>query len=148
MPTDPNYLLNFSCFRGLSQDQLGAIAQITNAVCYPPNYVLFREGRPGERLFYLVKGDVEVFYEIGEAGQVLVDTVSGEEVVGCSALINPYIYTATERSLTEVEVLEIDAVALRDLMEKDCRLGFLLQQHIISVLMERILELRLEAGPQ
>jgi len=146
MPTDPTFLRDFSCFRDLSEDQLKAIAQIANAVCYSPGHVLFEESQPGERLFLLVKGDVEVLYNIGEADQVRVDTVSGEEIVGCSALVEPYVYTATERCLTEIEVLEIDAVSLRELMQKDCRLGFSLQQHIIRVLMERILDLRLAAA--
>lgn len=144
MPTDPKYLKRFSCFRDLSDDQLEAIAEITNAVCYQPGYVLFEEGKPGDRLFFLMKGSVEVFYQIGEAGGVLVDTVKGEEVVGCSALVEPYTYTAAEKTLTEVEVLEIDAVSLRDLMQKDCCLGYLIYQHIIGVLMDRILDLRLE----
>jgi CRP-like cAMP-binding protein len=146
MPTDPNYLRDFSCFRDLSEEQLKTIAQFTDAVCYPPGHVLFQEGKPGERLFFLVKGDVEVLYHIGEVGQIHVDTVSGEEVIGCAALVEPYTYTATERSLTEVEVLEVDAIALRQLMEKDCNLGLSIQQHIIRVLMERILDLRLAAA--
>ena len=146
MPTDPNYLRDFSCFRDLSEEQLKVIAQFTDAVCYPPDWVLFQEGKPGERLFFLVKGDVEVLYDIGEIGQIHVDMISGEEVVGCAALVEPYTYTATERSLTEVEVLEVDAVALRQLMEKDCHLGLSIQQHIIRVLMERILDLRLAAA--
>jgi CRP/FNR family transcriptional regulator, cyclic AMP receptor protein len=147
MPTDPNYLRDFSCFRNLAKEQLELVAQFTDAVCYPSGYTLFEEGKPGEHLYFLVKGDIEVLYNIGEAGQVHADTVSGEEVVGCAALIEPYTYTATERSLTEVEVLEVDVVALRQLMEKDCRLGFMLQQHIIRVLMDRILDLRLAIAP-
>ena len=147
MPTDPDYLRNFSCFHDLSTKQLKDIAEITDAVCYPPGQVLFEEGRPGERLFLLVKGDIEVLYNIGEAGEVRVDTVSGEEAVGCSALVEPYQYTATERSLTEVEVLEVDVVALRELMQKDPQLGLSLQQYIIGILMERVLNLRLAAPP-
>jgi CRP-like cAMP-binding protein len=69
MPTDPNYLRDFSCFRNLSDDQLNAIAEITSAVCYSSGYLLFEEGKPGERLFFLVKGDVEVLYENGGRGR-------------------------------------------------------------------------------
>ncbi len=145
MPTDPNYLRDFSCFRDLSDDQINSLAEMTNAVCYPPGHVLFEEGKPGECLFFLVKGDVEVLYNIGEASQVRVDKKSGEEIVGCSALVEPYTYTATERSLTEVEVLEVDAISLRELMQNDCRLGFSIQQHIIRILMDRVLDLRLES---
>jgi CRP/FNR family cyclic AMP-dependent transcriptional regulator len=144
MPTDPNYLRDFSCFRGLSEDQLVSIAQFTNAVCYQPGYILFKEGDSGERVFFLVKGDVEVLHATGDDGQTRVDTVSGEEVVGCSALVDPYVYTATERSLTEVEVLEVDALSLREMMQSDCCFGLTLQQHILRVLMERILHLRLK----
>ncbi len=146
MSTDLDYLREFSCFRDLSDEQLKAIAQIADAICYLPGQTLFEEGQPGKRLFFLIKGEVEVFYNIGEAGQVHVDTVSGEEVVGCSALVEPYTYTATERTLTEAEVLEVDAVALRELMQRDLSLGFSLQRHIIGVLMKRILDLRLAAA--
>ena len=90
-----------------------------------------------------MKGDVEVLYNIGEAGQVRVDKISGEEVVGCSALVEPYTYAATERSLTEVEVLETDVGVLRELMQNDCRMGFSIQQQIIRILMDRVLDLRL-----
>lgn len=143
MPTEPSYLREFKCFKDLSDEYLARIAPLTDAVCYLPNQVLMEEGQPGDRILYLLEGDVEVFYALGEAGKVLVDTVSGEEVVGCSALVPPYTYTATERSLTEVVVLEIDAIGLRALMEEDCQLGYLLQKHIIEVLMGRILNLRL-----
>jgi hypothetical protein len=38
--------------------------------------VLFEEGQPGERLFFLVKGDIDIFHHVGRDGEVLVDTVS------------------------------------------------------------------------
>ncbi len=144
MATDPKYLRDFSCFREFSDEQLDVIAEITDAVCYMPGHIIFKENDPGAKIYILEKGSVEVLYNISEEGPVLVDTVSGQEVVGCSALIEPYQYTATERCLTEVEVLEIDAQALRDLMEVDCHLGYAIQKHIINVLMERITNLRLE----
>jgi CRP-like cAMP-binding protein len=144
MPTDPMYLKGYSCFENLTEEQLETIAEITDAVCYLPGQILFEEGLHSEKVFFLKEGDVEVIYNIGESGRVQVDTVSGQEVVGCSALIEPYLYTATERSLTQVEVLEVDAKALRELMQSDCQLGFMLQSQIIKILMERILTLRLK----
>lgn len=145
MPVDSKYLQDFACFRGLSEKQLDAIAQISNVLCYPAGYELFKEGDSGERLFFLLNGKVEVLYKIGEEGQARVDVVSGEEIVGCSALVEPYIYTATERSLTEVEVLEVSADALRKMMQQDCALGFAIQKRVINVLMDRIMNFRLES---
>ena len=145
MSTNPNLVRNISCFRDLSKDQIKNIAQIANAVCYPPNQVLFREGEPGQNLYFLVKGKIEVLYNIEDAGQVHVDTVSAEEVFECSALIEPYTYTATMRTTSETEVLVVDAIALRELMQKDCRLGFILQQQIIKLLIKRVINFRLES---
>jgi CRP/FNR family cyclic AMP-dependent transcriptional regulator len=143
MATDPKYLRKISCFSGLSDEQLEKLARISNALCYPAHHTLFEEGKPGKHLYFLVKGEVEVFYNIGESGQVRVDTVSDEEMVGCAALVEPFTYTATERSLTEVEMLEIDAEALREMMREDCWLGFSIQQSVIRLLMDRILNFRL-----
>jgi signal-transduction protein with cAMP-binding, CBS, and nucleotidyltransferase domain len=73
MPTDPNYLRDFSCLRALSEEQLEVIAQFTDAVCYPSSYTLFEEGKPGEHLYFLVKGDIEPsgleIHVIGDAFQ-------------------------------------------------------------------------------
>lgn len=146
MPADPKYLREFSCFSNLSDAHVADIARIATAVCYPPGYTLMEEGKPGDRLFFLIRGKVEVFYNIGEAGQVRVDAVSGDEVIGCSALVPTYVYTATERCVTEAEVFEIDLVALRELMQKDHNLGFAIQEHLIGVLMNRIIDLRLQVA--
>ena len=145
MTTDPNLMRNISCFRDLSKDQLKNIAQIATSVCYPPNQVLFREGEPGRNLYFLVKGKIEVLYNIGEAGQVHVDTISDEEFFGCSALLESYTYTATMRSLSKIEVIAVDASALRKLMQKDYQLGFILQQQIIKLLIRRVMDFRLES---
>lgn len=147
MPTDPIFLRDISCFHDFPDEKLIQVAQIANAVCYLPGYTLFKEGDPGKYIFFIVKGEVEVCYNIGEAGQVRVDTISGEEIAGCSALIEPYRYTATERSLTEIEVLEIDSIALREIMQQDCQLGMKIQYNIIKVLQNRILDLRLGLSP-
>lgn len=55
MATDPNYLRVVSCFRDLSDEQLESLAQITDALCYPPGQTLFKENKPGKRLFFWLK---------------------------------------------------------------------------------------------
>jgi len=142
MSTDPKLLRSFACFHTLSDEQVNAIAQISNSVCYSKGYVLFKQDDPGDFLYLLIEGDVEVLYEHAETGAQRVDTVSSEEVVGCAAIVPPYTYTATEKCLSDVEVLEIKTNELRDLIQKDPQLGLLLQEYIIKILNERILSLR------
>jgi CRP-like cAMP-binding protein len=143
MPTDPSYLRKFSCFRDLSESQLDSIAELTTSICFPEGRLLFEEGKPAKNIYLLIQGEVEVLYKIGEEGPVRVDTVLGEEIVGCAALVPPYENTSSIRSITEIEVLEIDAIALRNLMREDCAVGFSIQQHIMMMLLDRIMNFRL-----
>jgi len=52
------------------------------------------------------------------------------------------MYAATNRSLTEVEVLEVNIPKLVELMEKDCKLGMAIQKQLIQFLKEYIMKLR------
>ena len=69
MTTDPNLVRNISCFRDLSKDQIKNIAQIANAVCYPPNQVLFKEGEPGQNLYFLVKAKLKFYITLAKQGR-------------------------------------------------------------------------------
>jgi CRP-like cAMP-binding protein len=142
MATEPKMVKTLDCFQGLSEKQIQAIAGISNSVCYFPGHVLFNQGDHGKYLYHLIDGEIEVSYQTGESGMSKVDSVSCQEVVGCAALVPPYIYTATETCLTEVEVLEIEVDAMRDLFKKDPQLGLILQEYIIKKLNDRILKLR------
>lgn len=143
MPTDSSYVKNFSCFRDLTEEQQQTVADLATAVCYPEGYVLFEEEKPGDHIFLLASGQVEILYQIGESDSVRVDLISGEEILGCCTLVPPHVYTSTARCLTEVEVLKIEGEALRKLMREDCSLGFVIQQEVMQVLLDRVMDFRL-----
>jgi CRP-like cAMP-binding protein len=142
MATEPNLLKRFACFEHLTEEQVKAVAEITNSVCYMKGHALFQEGDAAQWLYLLIDGDVGVYYKNPETGDSQVDAVSSEEVLGCSGLIPPYQYTATERCLVDVEVLEINMKDLRDLIHEDPQVGLKLQEYIIQTLNKRILKLR------
>ena len=145
MPVDADYLQKFGCFEDLSVEQREAVAEFAKAECFYPEHTLFNENALGEYLYLLAEGEIEVLYDIGEAGPSRVDQMSAGDIVGCSALVSPYKYTSTTRSLTKIDVLAIEAIALRELMHEDCPLGFSVQQHIIRFLMDQIINFRLGA---
>ena len=142
MATEPKLIQRFPCFSNLTDTQIEAIAEISNSVCYMKDHTLFEEGDAAQWLYLLIDGDVGVSYSHPETGEARVDTVSSDEVLGCSGLVPPHHYTATEKCLSNVEVLEINMKDLRDLIEADPQLGLKLQEHIIKTLNNRILTLR------
>lgn len=145
MSTQVEYVEKLTCFKNLSTEDKEAIAQISDAVCYSPGHVLFREGEKAGKLFLIVKGQAEAIFNIGEDGQVRVETLSDDEIAGCSALIAPNKYSATERCLTDIEVLEIDIESMQKLIHENCQLGIRLYENIIKFLTKRIFELRMAA---
>ncbi|MDY6846093.1 MAG: cyclic nucleotide-binding domain-containing protein [Chloroflexota bacterium] len=147
MATEARMIRKFECFHQLTDAQVETVAEISNSICYQRGHVLLKEGDKGDLLYLLIEGDIEVLYENPE-GLDRVDTVSSEEVIGCSAMVPPYVYTATERALNDVEVLEIEMSELRDLIEKDPQMGLKIQEHIMKILNDRILELRHRTYPQ
>jgi CRP/FNR family transcriptional activator FtrB len=145
MSVDAIYLRKFRCFEDLSDEQREAVAELAEAECFYPEYTLFEENEPGEFLYMLVEGEIEVLYTIGEEGPTRVDRMGAGDILGCATLVPPYIYTSTARSLTKIDVLAINAQALRKLMDEDCPLGFSIQQHIMRLLMDQIISFRLGA---
>jgi CRP-like cAMP-binding protein len=143
MPTEPERLKRFPCFRDLTGEQRIAVAELVRDEWFHPEETLFREGETGAHLYMLVSGEVEILYSISDQGPARVDIVGSDEILGCSTLIEPYTYTSTVRSLSETETLTIDSAALRELMRKDCAIGCSIQKHIIQMLLDRIIDLRL-----
>ena len=145
MSTQVEYIRKLTCFKDLSAEDQNAIAKISDAVCYSPGYVLFREGEKAKKLYLIVKGQAEAIFNIGEAEQVRVEVLSDDEIAGCSALAEPHQYAATERSITDIEVLEIEIDSLKNLIQENNQLGLRLYENIIKIMSRRILDLRLAA---
>jgi CRP-like cAMP-binding protein len=143
MSVDFNYLRNYSCFDDLDDDQLRKVGDLCETECFYPNHTLFEDGKPGTHIYLLAKGEVEILFAIGEEGSTPVERMGVGRVVGCSALIPPYMYGSSARSLNEIETLMIDAAQLRKLMKEDCALGMSVQQHIIQLLLDQITDLEL-----
>ncbi len=145
MSTQVEYIRKLTCFKDLSAEDQNAIAKISDAVCYSPGYVLFREGEKAKKLYLIIKGQAEAIFNIGEAEQVRVEVLSDDEIAGCSALAEPHQYAATERSITDIEVLEIEIDSMKNLIQENNQLGLRLYENIIKIMSRRILDLRLAA---
>ena len=76
------------------------------------------------------------------AKRVTVDVVSGNEVVGWSALVEPYIYTLTAVCLQKVNVLSISGSKLRWLVRNDPVIGYEVVRQLIKVVALRLNDTR------
>lgn len=135
-------LHEYPLFDGLNEEQMQAVMQICREECFVPDAVLFEEGQPAKEMFVLVEGEVEESFSVDEAKLSLLHPVEVGEIIGCPSLAPPYTQNCTARSLSQIEVLAIDAMGLRDLFTKDCQIARAIQHNVIQALLERIGKMR------
>jgi CRP/FNR family cyclic AMP-dependent transcriptional regulator len=139
-------LREYPFFAGLSEEELRSVAEITQEKTYEPNTYIGYEGKPAEKLYMVVLGHVEIQINTDADGlerETVVVRHAGE-ICGWSALVKPYILTASLFCPVRVTVLEIDAGALREMFERDHHLGYIMLQKVAAVASERLRDTRLQ----
>lgn len=96
---------------------------------YTPGDTIFRQGEPGDKLYVVRSGRVEI-----QTSGVILDTVGEGGILGEMALIDSSARSATAIALSECELIPVD----------ERRFTFLVQQtpffsvHVMRVLAERL----------
>ena len=75
MPCNPVFLSNIPMFELLETDDRLALAQVVDELTIPDGHTLFQAGDPGDSLFIVTEGKIELFIK-DTAGQKIVLTVA------------------------------------------------------------------------
>jgi CRP/FNR family cyclic AMP-dependent transcriptional regulator len=137
----PELLRRYPFFASLDEKQLETIAEITHEKSYPKGASLVKENTNATCLSLLIEGDIDLIFSGGGEGAIsnaLVGSIAPGEVYGVSALIEPYRYTATAKATMPVKVLEVDGLILRAMLEKDCRMGYIMMRNVAIAVLERL----------
>jgi CRP-like cAMP-binding protein len=151
----PELLRRYPFFAGLTESQLKLVANLAQESTYPKGATIFEECDAANRLFLLIDGSIDLYYRSQDefhptkVKEFFVGEINTGEAFGTSAIIDQNEYNATARTSVNSRVMEIDALALRELLAQDPHLAnkFLLQ--VIKTLKERVMALRVQlAAPQ
>jgi len=102
-------------FSRLSPEDLEQIAEIAQERLYPTLAVICREGDPGNTLFIIVSGKVEVIKGMGKDETILAVREDGE-FVGEMAIFESAPRFATLRAQGDVRVLVIEGEAFNTIL--------------------------------
>jgi CRP/FNR family cyclic AMP-dependent transcriptional regulator len=118
MPCDAGMLAKNELFEQLTEEDRAQLAQVVDRRELAAGTTLFQAGEPGESLFVVSAGEVELFIK-DTAGQKIVLTVAREgEIFGELALLDRGARTATAIALVDTELLELDRDDLLLLFQK------------------------------
>ena len=118
MPCSAEILASVEFFEHLSGDDRVRLAEVVDLRMLNAGDTLFRAGEPGDSLFIVRSGEVELYIK-DKTGQKIVLTIAGaNEIFGELALLDRGARTATAIALNQCELLELDREDLLLLFQK------------------------------
>ena len=118
MPCDPALLADVELFEHLGDEDRLRLAEAIDVRALAPGEILFRAGEPGESLFIVRSGEIELFIR-DNAGQKIPLTIAcANQIFGELALLDRGPRTATAVALSEATLLALDREDLLLLFQK------------------------------
>lgn len=140
----PEVLRRYPFFSFMSHDQLRDVAMITDEVSFERGQFLFNIDEKASYCYLLLNGAVDLHYIVvdehdpGLRKEFVVGTINPGEVLGISAVVEPYIYMATAIAVNDSWLVRTDAVALRELCLADASLDYGIQRMMAKATRERL----------
>jgi CRP-like cAMP-binding protein len=132
-------------FRGLTEDQLSAVAAVLRRARVAQGDEILTEGDPGRSMFVLTSGSVETTKHLGVIGlngtqprQKVLVRLAAPQFFGEIGLLEDTSRSATVRAATACELLELRREDFERLVAADVRLGYTLVRNIASALIGRL----------
>ena len=108
MPCDPNFLANIRMFEHLNEDDRIALANVVDELKVSAGHTLFQAGDPGDSLFVVRDGQIELFIKDTAGQRIVLHTAQPGDMFGELAMLDSGPRTATALALTESNVLVLD----------------------------------------
>lgn len=108
MPCDPDYLANIRMFEHLNEDDRIALANVVDELKVPGGHTLFQAGDPGDSLFIVRVGQIELFIKDTVGQKIVLHAAEPGDMFGELAMLDYGPRTATALALSDSEVLVLD----------------------------------------
>lgn len=134
-------------FSELTDTELDAVTGSVLEKQYDAGATIFNEGDPAEEILVVQEGRVALQITLPRMeGQInrriTVDVIGKDDVVGWSAIVEPYKYTLTAICLQKVSALSISGNKLRWLLRDNPKVGYEVTKGLIKVVVSRLDETR------
>lgn len=140
----PEVLRRFAVFGGLAPADYLDLAMISERMSCPKAECLFEEGNPAEDVFLIIEGSVALKFRHNGQSWVSseVESVIAGEIIGWSALVEPYEYTMSAITETDTELVKIDGKQLRHQIEQNPELGYPIMKRMAEIIGTRLRNIR------
>ncbi len=136
----PQMLSQTSLLEGLTEEQLKAVADISEETACQQGEMLFWEGDPAELLYILVEGEINVFVQLSSRPERVTVSVLSQpyQTLGWSGLVAPNVYTASALCEVDCRLVAIDGAVLIEVLKGDPVMGFIVMGRIAEMMSSRM----------
>lgn len=132
-------------FKGLTHDEIIAVARLCRERKYRADEVICAEGCPGEEIYILKKGKVRIDFAVsGESDQVTVYRITEGQIFGELTLVDKRRRSATAQCESDCEVITISREQLYDFFETHHRVGYLVMKNIAEEMAKTLRRAKLQ----
>lgn len=135
-------------FANLSLEDVNKISEFSERQSFRKNQIIFKYGDKGEHVFVLLEGGVHLRLPARpQAFRIIVSNVAKGDLFGLSPLLGSDRYTLEAQAVGPTQVLAIDALKLRSLLQTNSLAGFTIMTEVAQAYFNRYIEIlkRLQA---
>lgn len=129
-----NLLARIPFFTDLPVDELDLIREGMEVVNLEPGEILFREGDPGEHMYVVVSGELEILMAPDTTNELILNIIHAGEYLGEMSLVTGAPRTASVRARGDIVLLSISRTQLMDLLQRHPHLA----STMVNVLSRRL----------
>ena len=134
----PEKLRRYAHCAGAPDDLLKQVAMLGGERSFQPGAELFHEGEPARRLMILESRKVDIVHRMAGGRAVAVDTLVEGDLMAWSALLEPYLLTASGVARTAGVAIEIDGEGMRKICQENPAYGLVMMTEVAKTLRARL----------
>ena len=128
---------------GLSASWLSRLSSQARRSVFAVGKRVFHEGGRADRFWLIREGDIAIDFHVQGRGDVVIEHIGAQTVLGWSWLIPPYRWHFGAVAADQTLAIEFDAVGVQRLCDQEPDLGYELTRRFAVVLVDRLQAARL-----
>jgi CRP/FNR family transcriptional regulator, cyclic AMP receptor protein len=112
------FLQAIPIFAGLTSAALAEIANAAQEAVFLAGDIIVREGEPGDRMFIIGAGSVEVVKYLGQSHETVLANLRARDFLGEMSIIDCVVRSASVRAVEETVLFALKGIDLYRLFQK------------------------------
>jgi hypothetical protein len=133
-----------SAFNGLGDGELGKMASLFARKLFRPGETIFQEGEPGDEVFVVIRGKIDIF--LPKKAAPVASVISGQ-LFGEQAFLDGAPRTATAMATEPTILIVVQRLAFAELIQTEPHLGVIVLRNIAQELSRRLRQADLALAP-